>query len=245
MADRPLRIRVFQHVPFEDIGSLAAWARERGHDVAYTRFHAGEAAPDPSAYDFLIVMGGPMGVHDGDRLPWLGGEKRALRAALDAGRSVLGICLGAQLIADVLGAPVTRNPQAEIGWFPVELAPAARDSWISEIFPGSFPAFHWHGDTFAIPAGYVPLGSSAACRNQGFLGGMRANVLGLQFHPEATAESVASLAEACADELRPAPFVQDGEALRAGVRHAPALNAMLGRACDRLAAAASRPELAA
>lgn len=239
MAGRPLRIRVFQHVPFEDIGSMEAWARERGHAVAYTRFHAGDAPPDPGAYDFLIVMGGPMGVHDGDRLPWLQGEKRALRAALEAGRSVLGICLGAQLIADVLGAPVTRNAQAEIGWFPVALSPAARDAWLSEAFPDSFPAFHWHGDTFALPSGFVPLGASPACANQGFLGGKRANVLGLQFHPEVTAESVGALVAACGDELRPAPYVQDAAALREGLGHAAALNAMLARACDRLAAAAA------
>jgi GMP synthase-like glutamine amidotransferase len=238
MQEKSLRIRVFQHVPFEDIGSMATWARERGHAVAYTRFHAGDSAPAPSEYDFLIVMGGPMGVHDGDRFPWLRGEKRALGSALEAGRSVLGVCLGAQLIADVLGAPVTRNPQSEIGWFPVSLASAARDTWLPEVFPESFPAFHWHGDTFALPTGFVPLGASPACRSQGFLGGERANVLGLQFHPEVTEASVASLIEACGDELRPAPYVQDAASLRAGVRHAPALNAMLARACDRLAAAA-------
>lgn len=217
---------------------MAAWARERGHAVAYTRFHAGEAPPAPSDFDFLIVMGGPMGVHDGDRLPWLPGEKQALRSALQAGRSVLGVCLGAQLIADVLGAPVTRSREPEIGWFPVDLSPAARETWLSQVFPASFPAFHWHGDTFEIPSGFVPLGASAACANQGFLGGARENVLGLQFHGEVTAESVASLVEACGDELRPASHVQDAAGLREGIRHAPALNAMLERACDRLAAAA-------
>ena len=128
-------------------------------------------------------------------------------------------------------------PQAEIGWFPVALSPAARDAWLSEAFPDSFPAFHWHGDTFALPSGFVPLGASPACANQGFLGGKRANVLGLQFHPEVTAESVGALVAACGDELRPAPYVQDAAALREGLGHAAALNAMLARACDRLAAA--------
>jgi GMP synthase-like glutamine amidotransferase len=238
MADRHLRIRVFQHVPFEDIGSMEGWARKRGHAVEYTRLHAGDPLPEPSAYDFLIVMGGPMGVHDEARLPWLREEKRALRSALDSGRSVLGVCLGAQLIADVLGAPVTRNREPEIGWFPVDLAPAARETWLSHAFPASFPAFHWHGDTFALPPGHTPLGASPACATQGFLGGRHANVLGLQFHPEVTAESAASLIESCGDELRPAPFIQDAAALRAGLRHAPALNAMIAAACDRLAAAA-------
>jgi GMP synthase (glutamine-hydrolysing) len=229
---RALDIRVFEHVPFEGIGSMAAWAAQRGHRVGHTRFHAGDAPPAPSAYDFLIVMGGPMGVHDEDALPWMREEKRALAAALGAGKSVLGICLGAQLLADVLGAPVTRNRLPEIGWHPVRLAAEAGGTWLAEAFPAAFTAFHWHGDTFAIPAGAVPLGSSDACAAQGFLYGDRA--LALQFHPEATPESVEALVGACGHELVPGPFVQDADAIRRGLKDAPAANAMLARALDRL-----------
>ena len=216
---------------------MEPWLRARGHTLSYTHFHAGG---DPAASvnaDWLIVMGGPMGVHDEAELPWLKAEKRALRAALDRGASVLGVCLGAQLMADVLGAPVTRNAHKEIGWHPVELSPEAQATWLAGAFPGRFTPFHWHGDTFAIPAGAVPFGSSPACRNQGFLWSDRA--LALQFHPEVTPESLAALAEQCGDELDIAGgergrYVQDAATLRAGLGGAPELNAMLERALLRL-----------
>lgn len=231
-ASRPLDIHVFQHAPFEGIGSLAEWAGERGHQVSYTRFYAGGQPPEPFTYDLLIVMGGPMGVHDVQTLPWLMTEKRALVGALRSEKAVLGICLGAQLLADVLGAPVTRNLFPEIGWHPVELGAEARRTWLSEAFPDRFTAFHWHGDTFDIPSGAVPLGASEACANQGFLHGDK--VLALQFHPEVTPASLEDLMGACGGELRPGPFVQDAESLRRGISLAPGLNVMMARACAHL-----------
>lgn len=237
-APRPLRIHVFQHAAFEGLGSMEPWLRARGHTLSFTHFHAGQVPPESGpAADWLIVMGGPMGVHDEADLPWLKAEKRAIRAALDRGAAVLGICLGAQLIADVLGAAVTRNAYKEIGWHPVELSPEAKSTWLGEAFPPAFAPFHWHGDTFAIPAGAVPLGSSPACRNQGFLWKDRA--LALQFHPEITPDSLAALAAECADELSivgtdRGRYVQDAAALKAGLGAAPALNAMLERALLRL-----------
>jgi GMP synthase-like glutamine amidotransferase len=238
VAPRPLRIQVFQHVAFEGLGSMADWIRGRGHTVSYTRFHAGELpdAKGPQA-DWLIVMGGPMGVHDDAELPWLKSEKAALRAALDRGAAILGVCLGAQLLAHVLGAEVKPNRAKEIGWLPVSLSPQAKGTWLGQVFPDRFTPFHWHGDTFAIPAGAIPLGSSEACANQGFLYGDRA--LGLQFHPEVTAESLAALAENCGAELAIAGtergrYVQDPSALRAGLAGAAGLNAMMAKACARL-----------
>lgn len=236
-APRPLRVHVFQHVPFEGLGSMEPWLRARGHTLSYTHFHAGGQLDASANADWLIVMGGPMGVHDESELPWLKAEKLALRAALDRGAAVLGVCLGAQLMADVLGAAVTRNAHKEIGWHPVELSPEAKGTWLAEAFPARFTPFHWHGDTFAIPAGAVPLGSSPACRDQGFLWKDRA--LALQFHPEVTPVSLAALAEQCGDELAIAGgehgrYVQDAAALRSGLERAPELNAMLARACLRL-----------
>jgi GMP synthase-like glutamine amidotransferase len=235
-APRPLRVQVFQHVPFEGLGSMEPWFAGRGHILSTVRFHAGElpAGPDP---DWLIVMGGPMGVHDEAEFPWLRAEKAALKAALDRGAAVLGVCLGAQLMAHVLGAEVKPNGQKEIGWFPVGLSDAAKAAWTGRVFPERFTPFHWHGDTFGIPAGAVPLGSSAACANQGFL--WRERALGLQFHPEVTPASLESLARECAAELALAGtergrYVQDAEALRAGLAGAPALNAMMEKVCLRL-----------
>ena len=235
---RPLRIQIFQHVAFEGLGSMEPWLRERGHILSYTHFHAGDrpAADGPRA-DWLIVMGGPMGVHDEAELPWLKGEKRAIEAALKRGAAVLGVCLGAQLLAHVLGAPVSRNPEKEIGWFPVQLSKEAEAAWLGRVFPARFTPFHWHGDTFGIPAGALALGSSEACANQGFL--YNRNVLGLQFHPEVTSASLAALIDHCGAELAAAGgkqgrYVQDAERLRSGIGGAPALNAIMAEACARL-----------
>jgi GMP synthase-like glutamine amidotransferase len=231
-----LRIQVFQHVAFEGLGSMEAWIADRGHAVSYVRFFAGELPSGPDA-DWIIVMGGPMGVHDEGAFPWLKAEKAALRAALDRGAAVLGVCLGAQLMADVLGAEVKPNAVKEIGWFPVALSDAAKATWLGRVFPERFTPFHWHGDTFGIPAGAVPLGSSSACANQGFL--WRERALGLQFHPEVTASSLAALMEACGSELSLAGtergrYVGDAGALRAGLAGAADLNAMMGKVCMRL-----------
>lgn len=244
-APRPLRVQVFQHVPFEGLGSMEEWFRGRGHRLGFVRWYAGEL-PDPRdpGADWIIAMGGPMGVYDEAEFPWLKAEKAALRAALDRGAAALGVCLGAQLLAEVLGAEVKPNAEKEIGWFPVELSAAARATWLGLAFPDRFTPLHWHGDTFAIPPGAVPLGSSPACANQGFL--WRERVLGLQFHPEATPASLATLAANCADDLSLAGtesgrYVRDAAALRAGLAGAAELNAMMGRVCERLEALSACP----
>ena len=156
--------------------------------------------PDLDEVDLLVVMGGPMNVDDSERHPWLETEKGYIAAAVAAGRRVLGICLGAQLLAQVLGASVTRNVRPEIGWYPVTLTEAGRAVPIFADVPDRFTALHWHGDTFAIPPGAVHAASSEACASQAFSydGG---RVVGLQFHLEETPESLALLVENAAGDL--------------------------------------------
>lgn len=230
-----MRIRCLQHVPFEGPAAIAEWAGSRGHDLAVTESWR-EAMPAPDAFDALVVMGGPMGVHDEAELPWLRGEKALIRAAIDADRMVVGVCLGAQLMADVLGARVYRNAHREIGWLPVDLTPAARACGLFDGMPDRPVVFQWHGDTFDLPAGAAPLASSGGCRNQAFLAGRRA--LALQFHFESTAAGVESLLVHCAGEMTPGPYVQSASAIRAaipdGVRRT---NGWLFTVLDRLAAA--------
>lgn len=157
-------------------------------------------------------MGGPMNIYEHDRYPWLDAEKRAIGRGIEAGKAVLGVCLGAQLIADVLGGPVSRNPHKEIGWFEVRTTPQARAVRAFEHFPTLFTAFHWHGDTFLRPPGSVLTAESAACSNQAFAYGEK--VVGLQFHIETTFEAMEALIKNCADEIEPAPYVQDEETMR-------------------------------
>jgi GMP synthase-like glutamine amidotransferase len=214
--NQPLRLRVFQHVPHEGLGSLESYFVARGAEIAYTRLFTGELPPSRDAFDFLIVLGGPMNVDDEALYPWLAPEKAAIRAALDAGKPVLGLCLGAQLMAVALGGKVTRNLHREIGWWPVERLAEAKGNWAAQCFPASFTAFHWHGDTFSIPAGATSLFCSEGCAHQGFAWGDHA--VALQFHPEITADAInAWIAAAEAEggaELRSSAYVQDGATMQ-------------------------------
>ncbi len=206
---KKIRVHVFQHVPFEDLGSIAPWLKRRGMLTSYTRFFAGDSLPALEQVDALIVMGGPMSVNDEEKYPWLISEKHFIREAIRQNIPVLGICLGAQLIASALGAHIYTNPVKEIGWFPVQSLITSNHVFN---FPAEFIAFHWHGETFDLPEGAVPLARSAACEHQAFQ--LRQNVIGLQFHLETTPAGVLSLIENCRDELCPAAYVQTEQDLR-------------------------------
>ncbi len=209
-AIRKMKVHVLQHVPFEGLGSIEAWLAARKAEIGFTRFHRAERLPSPAAVEFLVVLGGPMSVNDEVALPWLRQEKTFVRAVIERGLPVIGICLGAQLIASALGGRVYPNAQREIGWFPVEATPTPAGGFR---FPKTAQAFHWHGETFDLPSGAVRLARSAGCENQAFQIGRR--VIGLQFHLETTAESAASLIENCRHELTSSRFVQSEAALRA------------------------------
>lgn len=184
-----MRIHWLQHADFEDLGCIGPWLAARGHEIKSTRLYRGETPPDVDAFDALIVMGGPMNIYEFDAHPWLHTEQALIRTALAQGRRVLGVCLGAQLIADALGGAVTRNAETEIGWFPVTRTAVGRFHPLFADLPDSFIAFHWHGDTYALPPGAVRLAESAACPQQAFAWD-NGRVLGLQFHLEVTREQM-------------------------------------------------------
>jgi len=232
--EKAMRLHWFQHVPFEGLGSIEAWALQRGFEVSVTRFYAGDQLPKLEGIDWLVVMGGPMSIHDEADYPWLKAEKMYVRQAIEAGKRVVGICLGAQLIADLLGGAVTRNAHKEIGWFPMELSPEAKRAGLGAVLPWSFDAFHWHGETFSIPPGAMPLGHSEACPNQGFLFDKR--VLGLQFHLEMTDAGAHDLILHGADELVEAPYIQNSETMLVEPKRFSAANRLLAQLLDHLAA---------
>lgn len=225
-----MRIHSLHHVAFEGVGSVEEWARANQTELRHSRLFAGDALPTLDSFDCLLVMGGPMNIHEEERYPWLGQEKECLKEAIAAGKIVLGICLGAQLIADALGAKVTRNQQREIGWFPV----TARHPWCAGILPDPALVLHWHGDTFAMPPGAQALAESAACANQAFL--YRDRVIGLQFHLETTPASLAALIDHAADDLAPGPYVQTATEMLATPSRFTAINQMMAALLDRLRA---------
>lgn len=225
-----MNIHYFQHVPFEGLGYIQEWAHHQGHRVTGTMLHADGRLPEPSDWDCLVVLGGPMGVHDTDQHAWLAREKRCIETALRSGKPVLGICLGAQLIADVLGARVYRNAHTEIGWYAVNPTRTAGSSDVGALFADPFHAFHWHGDTFDIPTGAVHLASSSACRNQAFFYPPAA--LGLQFHLESTQASIDALIDQCGAELIEGLFIQDAARIRDQSRRIASSNAHMRRILD-------------
>jgi GMP synthase-like glutamine amidotransferase len=184
-----MRVHWLQHAEHEELGCIAPWLAARGCKVRRTRLHEGDSLPATTDFDWLIVMGGPMNIYEHDRYPWLINEKSLIRDACVKDKKVLGICLGAQLLADVLGGRVTRNRHTEIGWFDVSLTEEGKRSELFPEFEPPIPVFHWHGDTFAIPSGSQNLLKSDACVNQAFMAGAKRR-LGLQFHLELTEADV-------------------------------------------------------
>ena len=206
-----MRVHVLQHVPFEGLGSIASWLAQRDATITHTRFFESPDLPEPAGIDLVIALGGPMSVNDEHELPWLVAEKAFVRACLAAGTPVLGICLGAQLIASALGARVYPGPYKEIGWFPIEATPTPAGVFA---FPPEVTVFHWHGETFDLPAEAVRLARSAGCAHQAFQLGRSA--IGLQFHLETTADAADAILTHCRDELvGGGPYVQDEASIRA------------------------------
>lgn len=223
-----MRIVSLMHVPFEDAANMGVWATQRGHAVEAVHLYAGQELPATDAIDAVFVMGGPMNIYEEAEYPWLAREKAFLKACIHEGKILAGICLGAQLLADVLGGKVTGNAHKEIGWYEVSRTAATP----ADRLPERFWAFHWHGDTFAIPPGATHLAVSRACDHQAFLYGRR--VLGLQFHLEYTQDSIEKMLAHCANELTDGPFIQTAHQIREGYIHLPHTKTLLWNLLDRL-----------
>ncbi len=208
-----MRIHYLQHVPFEGLASIQQWAAQGGKIISATKFYNNDSLPSVDDLDWLIILGGPMNIYEDDKYPWLNSEKKFIAEAIEKNKVVIGICLGSQLIADVLGSKVYKGQEKEIGWYPIQLTGEARTSPIFASFPESLTVFHWHGDTFDLPPGAVRLAYSEACDNQAFIYGEK--VLGLQFHLESTPESVREIIANCTSELVVGKYIQKPEEMLA------------------------------
>jgi GMP synthase-like glutamine amidotransferase len=202
---KQLKIHCFQHVEFEDLGCIKDWISKNDHQLSYTRFYRGDIIPVSTDYDWLIIMGGPMSVHDEDEYPWLAEEKKAIRQAIEHDKTVIGICLGSQLLANALRAKVFKNPEKEIGWFDIKLTGTNNVLSFDEL-ESVCKVFHWHGDTFDIPSNAKHLAYSEGCKNQAFL--YKENVLGLQFHLEVTEQNLKEMLEHERSDLTAGKYIQ-------------------------------------
>lgn len=227
-----MRIHYLQHVAFEGPGSIRDWAELNGHDVTGTRLDLGEALPAVADFDVLVIMGGPMSVNDEAEWPWLVPEKQLVRDTIAAGKPILGVCLGAQLIASALGKGVYRGKEKEIGWLPVQRVDVRG---VAALWPETFTPLHWHGETFDLPEGAWHLARTPSVPNQAFE--LPRRVIGLQFHLEATAASVEALVAHASDDITGGRHQQSPERILADVAECEAVRPLLHRLLDYLTSA--------
>ena len=204
-----IRIHYIEHDPDEEIGYIRTWANRRRHSLTGTLLPDGEELPKVNSFDCLVIMGGTMNVYQDAEYPWLATEKKLIESAIRRSKIVLGICLGSQLIASVLGAAVFPNRYREVGWYPITLTAEGKRSVAFQHFPGTFTAFNWHGDTFSLPSGCHWLASSEACVNQAFE--YEGRVLGLQFHLEPFRNTIQQFVTNSAAQLVKGKYIQKRE----------------------------------
>lgn len=234
MSPKKINIACFMHVPFEGPGAILDWAKKNKHNIRYTRFYEGEELPDASAVDMLIIMGGTMNVFDFHIHPWMEEEIAWVKTFIELKRPVLGICLGAQIIAAALGEEVYPGPHMEIGWYNLQFFPSLGDYKIFNDLPVTRKVFHWHGDTFNIPEDATRIAASRAFPNQGFI--YRNRVMALQFHLEVTPESVKELVDNCRDELVEGPCIQSEKEILSEQKHFQSNQEVLFQFLDYLCA---------
>ena len=208
-----MRIHALQHVAFEGLGHIEQWIAAQGYRLRISHLYDGDALPALDDFDRLVIMGGPMNIYEDEQYPWLAAERDFIRRAIAAGKSAVGICLGAQLLADALGSRVYAGRHKEIGWLPIRVTEAGQKSLLWQGLPTAPVVFHWHGDTFDVPAGAVHLAESEGCVSQAFVYDNR--ILGLQFHLESTPQTVEAILAHCGDELAEAKYIQSAAQIRA------------------------------
>lgn len=205
-----MKAYVFQHVPFEGLGCIQSWLDQNQYQTQYIRMYEDPVLPSSESVDLLIILGGPMSVNEEAAFPWLKKEKEFIRKIIDAKIPLLGICLGAQLIASALGKQVHPNWEKEIGWFEIQRVPSPSSTFS---FPEKATVFQWHEDTFEIPDDAIHLATSIACKNQAFQ--LDRRTIGLQFHLETSLETMELLLESSTNELETdQTFVQSPDEMR-------------------------------
>lgn len=206
-----MKIHAILHASFETVGCIQNWVTENNHSLTLTHSYLNQSLPDVTEFDFLIIMGGPQSPREQDIYPYLTNEINLIKRSIDAGKLLLGFCLGAQLIAEALGATTLRSPEKEIGIWPITLTEEGKLDPLFDSFANSFDVIHWHNDMPGIPKDSVLLAYSKGCPNQAFRYNDR--VYGFQFHMEITPENAKTMCLHCPDDLKPSKFTQSKEDL--------------------------------
>ncbi|MCL9809986.1 type 1 glutamine amidotransferase [Flavobacterium luminosum] len=205
-----MRIHYIQHVVYEDLGCINDWVNKRKHKISSTKIFENETFPNIETFDLLIILGGPMSVNDNTK--WIKKEKLFIAKAIENNKKVLGICLGSQFIASILGSKVFQNSKKEIGWFPIQITKYEEFENPIEKFNSKITVFHWHGETFNLPKNSFHLAKSEIYQNQAFM--YNRNVIALQFHLEVTEKSLEKMITFGKNELINDDFIQSIENMR-------------------------------
>ena len=229
-----MKVHYLQHVPFEGLGAIESWIINKGHTLTKTALYdTTPVFPKTNEFDLLIILGGPMSVNDEDVYPWLKPEKDFIRSTIEAEKKILGICLGAQLIANTLGAKVYPNREKEIGWFPIYPEYGAVTALS---FPNALNVFHWHGETFDLPPGAQKLAYSDGCTNQAYRIGEK--IYALQCHLETNKELLTKMLEHGSNELTEGLYIHPVEEILENFeRYSGEAQGYIFSLLDRLAAA--------
>ncbi len=228
-----MKLHILQNVAFENAGYIYQWAQTKNHSTTTSHVYRNEPVPHTDSYDLLVIMGGSMGANDDAQHPFLTAEKEHIEKAIFSGKKILGICLGSQIIASVLGASVKKNPYREIGWFPVTRVSNNSPSKLADAIPNNETVFHWHGDTFDIPFGAVHLARSECTENQAF--SFNDSVLALQFHCEMTPDLLRGMTDICKDEIVESKYIQPVEKILNSTHIKESnriLDGLLNKLCD-------------
>ena len=233
-----MRIQILQHAPFEGPGHITEWAASRSFSLEVVHTYRGIPPGSPDEYDWLVILGGPMSATD--EKPWLRNEKKVIAEALNAAAAgkakVIGICLGAQLVAQAMGANISQSAEKEIGWLDMNFTDEARATHYFADFPSRTTVFHWHGEQFDLPPTCSNLGSTELTECQGFYHG--SNIFGFQFHLEMLSNGIQNLMKHCKKDLKgheKLAFVQSPKEIEAGIKNHLAENRrLLDRFLDEL-----------
>jgi GMP synthase-like glutamine amidotransferase len=228
-----MHIHWFQHDDFEDMAQIETWAKAKGHSTSVTRFDLSPVFPEMQDIDWLIIMGGKMGAYEDAEYPWLTEEKKFIKGAIEKGKVVLGICLGAQLVAASLGARVYRNTEPETGFFPVYFNNEAQNDPVFRHFTSQLTVLHVHNDTFDIPMGARLMASSEATPHQAFR--FKDKVIAFQFHFEVNTSCLPNFFRNIPSHQGANQWVQDRETILKSAYECDRNNLIFNKILDAIA----------
>lgn len=227
-----MHIHYFQHNHFEDLGYIGDWAESNNITTSVTRFDLNPELPSLQDFDWLVVMGGAMGVNDSDHYPWILSEIEFIKEAIHSGKIVIGICLGSQMIASALGARVYKNSHPEMGFWPINFSQEAQHDNVFKHFPANLNVMHFHFDTFTLPSGAIAMAESTITPVQAFRYGK--NVFALQFHSELTESNLPVFIRQLATEIVPGPLVQNPVEMLQNINYCSINNEIFSRVLNEI-----------